>query len=112
MAAQNRSLGQTQAKSKCRFCGKVDDAVRHIVCECPMLAQREYKRRHDWVDRKINWEECRNIGFDVNEKWYKHELEKVVENHSWEILWDVKIQTDHVIEARRPNVVIIYKTKN
>ena len=105
-------IDKTQAKSKCRFCGKVDDTVRHIVCECPMLAQREYKRRHDWVDRKTHWEVCRNIEFDVNEKWYKHELEKVVENHSWEILWDVKIQTDHVIEARRPNVVIIYKTKN
>ena len=89
-------IDKTQAKSKSRFCGKVDDAVRHIVCECPMLAQREYKRRHDWVDRKINWEVCRNIGFDVNEKWYKHELEKVVENHSWDILWNLKIQTDHV----------------
>ena len=65
---------KTQAERKCRLCGKVDETVRHILCECPMLAQKEYKRRHDWVGRKIHWEVYieklipRKIGFDVNEK--------------------------------------------
>ena len=76
-------IDKTQDESKCRLCGKVDETVRHIVYECPMLAQREYKRRHDWVGRKIHWKECRKIGFDVNEKWFKHEPEKAVENDSW-----------------------------
>ena len=76
-----------------------------------MLTQREYKRRHDWVGRKIHWEVSRKIGFDVNEKWYKHEPEKVVKNDSWKILWGVTIKTDHIIEARRPDMVIIDKTK-
>ena len=40
-------IDKTQAESKCRLCGKVDETVKHILCECPMLAQREYKRRHD-----------------------------------------------------------------
>ena len=92
-------IDKSQAESKCRLCGKVDETVRHMVCECPMLAQREYKRRHDSVGRKIHWEVCRKIGFDVNEKWYKDESEKVVENDSWKILWDFTIQTDHVILA-------------
>ena len=43
---------------------------------------------------------------DVNEKWYKHEPEKVKENDSWKILWDFTIETDHVTEARRPDMVI------
>ena len=77
-----------------------------------MLAQREYNRWHDWVGRKIPWEVYRKIGFDVSKTWYKYEPEKVVENDSWKILWDVTIQTDHVIEARRPDMVIIDKTKN
>ena len=76
-----------------------------------MLAQKEYKGRHDWVDRKIHWEVCRKIGFDVNEKCYKHEPETVVKNDSWKILWDVTIQTNHVIEARRSDMVITDKTK-
>ena len=121
MAAQEQAIREnvikakidkTQAQSKCRLCGKADETVRHIVCDCPMLAQREHKRRHDWVGKKIHWEVCRKIGFDVNEKWYKHEPDKVVENYSWKILWDFTIQTDHVIEARRPDVIIIDKTKN
>ena len=61
-------IDKTQAESKCRVCGKVDETVRHIVCECLMLAQREYKRRHNWVGRKIHREVFRKIGFDVNEK--------------------------------------------
>ena len=28
----------------------------------------------------------KHINFDVNEKWYKHETKKVVENDSWKIL--------------------------
>ena len=77
-----------------------------------MLAQRKYKRRHDWVGRKIHWEVCRKIDLDVNEKWHKHEPEKAVENDYWKILWDFTIQTDHVFEARRPDMRIIDKTKN
>ena len=34
-----------------------------------------------------------------------------MENDSWMILWYFTIQTDHVIEARRPDMVIIDKTQ-
>ena len=64
------------------------------------------------MGRKIHWKVCRKIGFDVNEKWYKHEPEKVVENDPGKMLWDFTIQTDRVIEARRPDMVIVDKTKN
>ena len=65
------------------------------------------------MGRKIHWEVCGKTGFDINEyTWYKHEPKKVVENASSKILWDVTIQTDNAIEARRPDMVIIEKTKN
>ena len=35
-----------------------------------------------------------------------------MENDSGKMLWDFTIQTDDVIEARRPDMVIIDKTKN
>ena len=63
------------------------------------------------MGRKIHCEVCRKLVFDLNEKRYKHEPEIVVENDSWKILWDVTIQTDHVIEAERLEIVIIDKTK-
>ena len=110
--AIKEQIDKNQTESKCRLCSKVDETVRHIVCEWPMSAKREYKRRQDWLGRKIHWEECRKIGFDVNEKWYKHKPEKVVESDSWKILWDFTIQTDHVIEAKRPDMIIIDKTKS
>ena len=75
----NAKIDKTQGESKHRLRGKVDETVRHIVCECRILAQRKYKKRHDWVGRKIHWKVCKKIGFDLNEKWYKHEPEKVVE---------------------------------
>ena len=63
--------------------------------------------------RKIHQEVCRKIEFDISQKGYKHEPKKVVEHDSWKILWDViVIQTDHVIETRRSNMVIIDKTKS
>ena len=35
-----------------------------------------------------------------------------MENDSWKILWNYTIHTDHVIEAIRPDMVIIDMTKN
>ena len=47
----------------------------------------------------------------MNDKWYKNEPEKAVEDDCWKILWDVTIQTD-IIEIRRPDMVRINKVKN
>ena len=109
--AKKAKIDKNQAERKGRLCGKVDDTVKHIVWKWLVLVQRRYKR-HDWVCRNIHWEICRKNGFDVDEKCYKHEPEKVVENDSCKMLWDVTIQTDHVIEARRPDMVVIDKIKN
>ena len=58
MAAQEQAIrtnvikakiDKTQEESKCRMCGQVDETVNHIISECSNLAQKEYKRRHDWV---------------------------------------------------------------
>ena len=42
-------------------------------------------------------------------KGYEHEPERVLENENYKILWDFSIQTDHVIEARRPDLVVVDK---
>ena len=41
--------------------------------------------------------------------WYNHKPAKVVENGRVKILWDFNIQTDHVIQHRRPDIVVLYK---
>ena len=42
-------------------------------------------------------------------KWYEHEPDSVNENGEVKLLWDVNIQCDHVIEAKRPYIVILNK---
>ena len=39
----------------------------------------------------------------------EHEVESVLENEDYKILWDFSIQTDHVIEAWRPDLVVVEK---
>ena len=54
---------------------------------------------------------CRKFQFDHTNKWYIHNPAPVLENDSHKLLWDFNIQTDHLIPARRPDLVIINKRK-
>ena len=93
------------------MCGDRDETINHILSECSKLAQREYKTRHDWVGKVIHWELCKKLNFDHTTKWYMHKPESVLENETHKILWDYEIQTDHLIPARRPDLVLINKKK-
>ena len=103
------NIDRTSDSPLCRMCGKKGESVQHIISGCEKLAQKEYKRRHDNVARKIHWELCVKHGFDCKEKWYEHEPEGAIENENVKILWDINIQCDNVIEARRPDIVIVEK---
>ena len=104
-------IDKTQQNSKCRLCGDRDETINHIISECSKLAQREYKTRHDWVGKVIHWEMCKKFKFDHTNKWYMHNPAPVLENDSHKLLWDFNIQTDHLIPARRPDLIIIKKKK-
>ena len=53
----------------------------------------------------VHWKLARKCNFEAGDKWYEHEPESVLENENYKILWDFSIQTDHVIEARRQDLV-------
>ena len=38
-----------------------------------------------------------------------HDSESVLENETHKLLWDFEIQTDHLIPARQPDIVIVKK---
>ena len=46
------------------------------------------------------------------EKWYNHIPEKVLENEKIKILWDYDVRTDHVIQARRSDLILVQKETN
>ena len=116
MATQNSAIrtnhikariDKTQQNSKCRLCGDRDETINHIISEFSKLAQREYKARHDWLGKVIQWEMCRIFEFDNANKWYMHNPEPVLENDTHKLLWDFDIQTDHLISARKTDLIII-----
>ena len=94
----------------CRLCGEKVENVTHIVSACKMLAQNDYKRRHDKVCSHLYWSLSKKYGLDVDNKWYHHRPEKVVKNDLVKILWDFNIQTDRNIEHHRPDITVIDKT--
>ena len=91
---------------KCRMCGKRHQSITHLIAECKKLAQKEYKKRNDNIARIVHFELCHKTG-----KWYNQRPASVVENGRVKIFWDFNIQTDHVIQHRRPNIVVLYKTE-
>ena len=103
-------IDKTQQNSKCTLCGDRDETINHIR-ECSKLAQMEYKVKHDWVGKVVHWEMCRKFQFDHTNKWYMHNPALVRENNMHKLLWDFNIKTDHLIPARRPNLIIINKKR-
>ena len=117
MAAHNQSIrtnvvkariDKSQGDSLCRMCGKINESKDHIVSSCSKLVQ-EYKRRHDNLGKIVLWKLTRKCNFEAGDKWYEHEPESVLEDEDYKIFWDFSIQTDHVIEALRPDLVVVDK---
>ena len=52
---------------------------------------------------------CEKLNLEKKDKRYKHAPDSVREKDEDKLLWDVNIQCDHVIEARRPDIVIVNK---
>ena len=102
-------MNKSQEDSLCRVCIKVDESIDHIVRGCSKIAQKEYKRRYDKLLKIVHQKLARKCDFEAGDKWYEHEPENVLENEDYKILWDFSIQTDHVIEARRPDLVVVDK---
>ena len=54
---------------------------------------------------------CQKFGLIGEVKWYYHKPAIVVENDRIKILSDFNIQADHVIQHRKPDIVVLYKNE-
>ena len=52
---------------------------------------------------------CKKNGLEHMENWYENVLQWAVENEEVQVLWDINIQCDNVIEARRTDIILIDK---
>ena len=68
-------------------------------------------RRRDTTEfgKVIHWEMCRKFQFDHPNKSYMHNAAPIQEDDLHKLLWDFNIHTDHLIPARRPDLMIINK---
>ena len=81
-------IDKSHGNSKCRMCKEADETVTHIICQCRKFSQL-----------------CKKNELHHELKWYEHEPDSVMENDKCKILLDFTIQTDHIIQARRPDIV-------
>ena len=102
-------IDKTAESPLCRMCFQKGESVGHIVSECSKLAQREYKRRHDNVARYVHWLLSSKAMIEREGEWYNHKPDSCMENENYKILWDMMIQCDQNIQARRPDIVFIDK---
>ena len=91
----------------CRMCKQEDETVSHIVSECCKKAQSEYKGRHDKVATAGHWGLAKKYGLEHSDQWYQQRAEKVSENKKVKLFWDFNVFTDRVIEARRPDIMVL-----
>ena len=118
MAAQDQALRTNAIKVKihkqdddaiCRMCKKKEETITHIESECSKQSQLKYKRRHDKVAGAVHWSLCNKYSVQCSQQWYQHTAEPVIDKENVKILWHVNIQTDHLIEHGRPDVVVVDK---
>ena len=106
-----KNIDGQDISEKCRMCEEMDESIVHVIAECKKFAQKEYKQRHDNIARIVHLELCQKFELLGKIKWYNHRPESVMENDRVKVFWDFNIQTDHVIQHRRPDIVIVHKVE-
>ena len=103
-------INKTSESPVFRLCGKKNQSAQHLVSGCEKLAKRKYTRWHSNVAKKVYWDFCKKNGLEHTKKWYERIPEGAVENEKVKVLWDINVQCDNVIEARRPDIILIDKS--
>ena len=76
--------------------GDLEGILNLIVSECSKLAQKEYRTRHDWVEKMIHRELYKRFKFGYADKSYMHKPDSFQENNMQKVIWDFEMQTDAV----------------
>jgi hypothetical protein len=75
---------QTCVIDKCRICGTEGETIEHIISSCTVLAQSEYKKRHDIFAKIIHM----NLAVKFNllkdtQPHYIYKPESCLENNNY-----------------------------
>ena len=73
------------------------------------MAQKELRRRHDNVVKKVHLDLCIKNVLSHTKKSHEHVPEVAVKNKEVKVSWDINVQCNNVIEAKRRGIVLIGK---
>uniref|UniRef100_A0A669EZW7 Reverse transcriptase domain-containing protein n=1 Tax=Oreochromis niloticus TaxID=8128 RepID=A0A669EZW7_ORENI len=119
MAAQEQALStrsieagvyHTRQDPRCRLCKDAPETIQHITAGCKMLAGKAYMERHNQVAGIVYRNICAEYNLEVpRSKW--ETPPRVMENDRAKILWDFQMQTDKMVVANQPDIVVVDKQK-
>ena len=94
---------------KCRLCKEKDETIDHLISSCSKFVQTDYKERHNKVASMLYWNLCKKYHLPAFDKWWEHNVEKVLQNEVAKILWDFRIQTDKYLAHNIPDITVVEK---
>jgi hypothetical protein len=75
--------------NKCRICGTEGETIEHIISSCTVLAQSEYKKRHDIFAKIIDMNLA--VKFNLLKDTHPHYIykpESCLENDNYKLYFD------------------------
>jgi hypothetical protein len=95
---------------KCRICGTEGETIEHIISSCTVLAQSEYKKRHDIFAKIIHMNLAVKFNLLKNtQPHYIYKPESCLENDNYKLYFDRTVLTDIHIQHNRPDIIILNK---
>jgi hypothetical protein len=91
---------------KCRICGTEGETIEHIISSCTVLAQSEYKKRHDIFPKIIQMNLAVKFNLLKNsQRHYSYTPESCLENDNYKLYFDRTVLTDIHIKHNRPDII-------
>ena len=73
------------------------------------MAQKELRRRHGKEVKKVHLDLCIKNVLSHTKKSYEHVPEVAVKNKEVKVSWDINVQCNNLIEAKRQDIILIGK---
>jgi hypothetical protein len=97
---------------KYRICGTEGEIIEHIISSYTVLAQSEYKKRHDIFAKIIHMNLAVKFNLLKNtQPHYSYTPESCLENDNYKLYFDRTVLTDIHIKHNRPDIIILNKQK-
>lgn len=84
--------------------------IQHITSGCSMIAQTDYKHRHNQVAKIIHQKITIMYKLqDDRNPYYKYIPNTILENSTHKLYWNRSIIADKTVHHNRPDIILIVK---